>query len=65
MLLLMLQPVNTTRVNAAEIMSRVAVLQSVNKDNPNKAGFFEEFEVSIKDCFGVFWFRIICQIFFC
>ena len=54
-LLLLLQPVNTTRVNAAEITSRVAALQSHrDRDNPGKAGFFEEFEVCVTYCFDVF-----------
>jgi len=41
-----LQPVNTTRVNAANITTRVNALQS-DKDRSDlgKAGFSEEFEV--------------------
>jgi len=38
--------VNTTRVNAAEITSRVAALKTDKERVGNgKAGFFEEFEV--------------------
>jgi len=60
--MLLLQPVNTTRVNAADITSRVAALQSdKNRDNPSKAGFFEEFEVSvISDCCDVFLVWLGC-----
>jgi len=51
-------------VNAAEITSRVAALQSdSNQDNPNKAGFFEEFEVCIEDCFNVKFVYVISQLF--
>jgi len=40
--------VNTTRVNAAEITSRVSALQSDRQHNTlGKAGFFEEFEVVV------------------
>lgn len=39
---------NTTRVNAADITSRVDALVKTDKDrnNHNRGGFFEEFEVS-------------------
>jgi len=40
--------VNTTRVNAADITSRVAALQSDNeRSHLGKAGFAEEFEVDL------------------
>jgi len=47
LLCLCLKPVNTTRVNAADINDRVTALKSDRShNNPNKAGFFEEFEVN-------------------
>jgi len=57
LLCLWLKPVNTTRVNAADIQHRVAALKSDRShNNPNKAGFFEEFEV---DCCH----RLFCVFF--
>ena len=41
------QPFNATRINAAAIEDRVKVLQKENKSVSGKAGFYEEFEVSM------------------
>ena len=41
------QPFNATRINAAAIEDRVKVLQKENKNVSGKAGFYEEFEVSL------------------
>jgi len=43
------QPFNATRINAAAIEDRVKVLQKENKSVSGKAGFYEEFEVSMAD----------------
>ena len=43
------QPFNATRINAAAIEDRVKVLQKENKSVPGKAGFYEEFEVSLSN----------------
>ena len=45
LLLLLLQPFNATRINAAAIDDRVKELQKENKNVTGKAGFYEEFEV--------------------
>jgi len=48
-------------VNAADITSRVAALQSDNsRDNPGKAGFFEEFEVSFAEYSDIF--LVLCHL---
>ena len=41
------QPFNATRINAANIEDRVKELMKENKTVTGKAGFYEEFEVSI------------------
>lgn len=41
------QPFNATRITASTIESRVKVLSKENGQNNGKAGFWEEFEVSI------------------
>lgn len=43
------QPFNATRINAAAIEDRVKVLQKENKSVSGKAGFYEEFEVSMAE----------------
>ena len=48
------QPFNATRINAAAIEDRVKVLQKENKNVSGKAGFYEEFEVSMAK-YGFLW----------
>ena len=52
------QPFNATRINAAAIEDRVKVLQKENKNVSGKAGFYEEFEVSMAK------YRFLMELFF-
>ena len=52
------QPFNATRINAAAIEDRVKVLQKENKNVSGKAGFYEEFEVSMAKYGFFFWILI-------
>lgn len=55
-----LQPLNTTRINAAEIESRVRELSKLAEATDKvKQGFWEEFEVSA----SVFFIKSLCVFF--
>lgn len=67
------QPYYSTRVNAADIDSRVKLLETPNKPDAegekSKAGFWEEFDVrfdlTTQNCFDTTSHSLKCQEFHC